>query len=213
MSPTSIPTSSSITTHIPYDPAAIESVATRPQKKIEIVEPDPAWPAHFGLLESRIKAALSPSTLVYIQHVGSTSVPGLPAKAVIDIDIIVRDPIDEESYVAALEKAGLKFLFRERNWHEHRFFHNEEPYANVHVFGEDCPEAVRHRLFRDWLRDPEHDKDRELYAAVKRDSARKSREAGETVQEYNDRKEPVIREILRKIYEAHGLLGDSTENP
>ncbi|KAL4881956.1 grpb/dephospho-CoA kinase [Aspergillus karnatakaensis] len=201
-----------ITIHIPYDPAAIETVATRPKKRIEIVEPDPTWPYSYSILESRITAALPPTTLLYVQHVGSTSVPGLPAKAVIDIDIVVRDPTDEESYVPVLEKAGFQFLFRERKWHEHRFFSCDKPYANVHLFGEDSPEVVRHRLFRDWLRDPEHGDDREAYAEMKRRAAKESRERGEDVMQYNDRKEPVIREILRKVYKAHGLLKEDEEN-
>ncbi|KAL4999734.1 grpb/dephospho-CoA kinase [Aspergillus recurvatus] len=198
-----------ITHHIPYNPADVETVTKRPQKRIEIVEPDPAWPAAFAVIEARIKDALHQGSLLYIQHVGSTSVPNLPAKAVIDVDVVVIDPTAEETYVPALENAGFQFLFREPKWYEHRMFGCDEPYANVHVFGPDSPELVRHRLFRDWLRDPKHEADRELYANMKRQAADESRNAGETVMEYNDRKEPVIREILRKVYEAHGLLGDN----
>lgn len=198
-----------ITHHIPFNPADVQIVSKRPQKRIEIVEPDPAWPAAFAVIEARIKAALPQGNLLYIQHVGSTSVPDLPAKAVIDVDVVVVDPTAEESYVPALENAGFQFLLREPKWHEHRLFGCDEPYANIHVFAPDSPELVRHRLFRDWLRDPMHEADRELYASVKRQAAAESREAGETVMQYNERKEPVIREILRKVYEAHGLLGDN----
>ncbi|KAJ0424405.1 GrpB protein-domain-containing protein [Aspergillus carlsbadensis] len=205
-------TPSSIIHHIPYDPADAEIVATRPKKRIEIVEPDPTWPAAFARIKARIKVVL-PQDGLYIQHVGSTSVPGLPAKAVIDLDVVVPDPTAEEDYVPALESAGFQFLFRERKWHEHRFFHCEEPYANIHVFGPDSPEVVRHRLFRDWLRDPKNEGDKELYAEVKRQAAKASREADETVMEYNDRKEPVIREILKRVYKAHGLLGGSENGP
>ncbi|KAL3479142.1 grpb/dephospho-CoA kinase [Aspergillus californicus] len=199
-------TPNSITLHTPYDPD-VEFISKRPHKRIEIVESNPAWPAIFHTLEERIKAALPADNFLYIQHVGSTSVPGFPAKDVIDIDIVVPDPTNEESYAPALEKAGFQFILREPKWHEHRFFGCEEPSANIHVFGPDSPEVVRHRLLRDWLSDSRHESDRELYARVKRESARESREAGETVQEYNDRKEPVIRDILKRIYEAHGLLG------
>ncbi|KAL4990659.1 grpb/dephospho-CoA kinase [Aspergillus falconensis] len=195
-----------ITHHISYNAADVETVSKRPQKRIEIVEPDPAWPAAFAVIERRIKAALPQGSLLYIQHVGSTSVPNLPAKAIIDVDVVVVDPTAEETYAPALENAGFQFLFREPKWYEHRMFGCAEPYANVHVFGPESPELVRHRLFRDWLRDPKHEADRELYANVKRQAADESRNAGETVLEYNDRKEPVIREILRKVYEAHGLL-------
>ncbi|KAL4932200.1 GrpB family protein [Aspergillus undulatus] len=195
-----------ITQHIPYNPAAIEIIYKRPQKRIEIVEPDPSWPAAFATIEARIRAALPDNNLLYIQHVGSTSVPHLPAKSIIDVDVVVSDPALEQSYVPALEKAGFQFLLREPKWHQHRLFGCEQPYANIHVFGSSSPEVMRHRLFRDWLRDPEHQGDRELYAGVKRQAAREAREKGETVMGYNERKEPVIREILRKVYEAHGLL-------
>lgn len=207
---------STITTHISYDPAAYERISHRPNKKIEIVSPDPTWATSFSVLEERIKTAFaqsqSPTSLLYIQHVGSTSVPGLPAKAVIDLDVVVADPTAEETYVPALENAGLQFVLREPLWHQHRFFGCVEPYANVHVFGPDSPEVVRHRMFRDWLRDPKNEGDRELYASAKRKAAGESRERGESVQQYNDRKEPVIREILKRVYEAHGLLGNSTKD-
>ncbi|KAL4945397.1 hypothetical protein BDV06DRAFT_219364 [Aspergillus oleicola] len=204
-----------ITQYTPYDPADIEIISTRPQKVIEIVEADPTWPAAFLTLKAIIKTAFSNSNsdlLLYIQHVGSTSVPTLPAKAIIDIDVVVSDPSAEESYVPALEAAGFQFLHREPQWHQHRFFGCEVPhYANVHVFGPECPEVVRHRLFRDWLRDPKNERDRELYADAKRRAAGEARENEETVQGYNDRKKPVIREILKRIYQAYGLLGNSDE--
>ncbi|KAL4908266.1 hypothetical protein BDW74DRAFT_174953 [Aspergillus multicolor] len=200
------------TQYININTANVEIISKRPQKCIEIVEPDPTWPAAFAVLEARIKAAISQDNLVYIQHVGSTSVPNLPAKAVIDIDVVVADPTAEETYVAALEKAGFQFLLREPPWYEHRLFGCDDPYANVHVFGPDSPEVVRHGLFRDWLRDPKNEVDRELYANVKRQAASESRKVGETVNEYNERKEPVIREILKKVFEAHGLLGYDPTN-
>ncbi|BCS24480.1 GrpB family protein [Aspergillus puulaauensis] len=207
---------STITTHISYDPAAYERISHRPNKEIEIVSPDPTWATSFSVLEERIKTAFaqsqSPPSLLYIQHVGSTSVPGIPAKAVIDLDVVVADPTAEETYVPVLESAGLQFVLREPLWHQHRFFGCVEPYANVHVFGPDSPEVVRHRMFRDWLRDPKNEGDRELYASAKRKAAGESRERGESVQQYNDRKEPVIREILKRVYEAHGLLGKSTKD-
>ncbi|KAL4808311.1 grpb/dephospho-CoA kinase [Aspergillus unguis] len=197
---------SSIINPIPYYPDDVERVSRRSQKRIEIVDPDPNWPAAFGILEARIRSALPGDKLLYLEHVGSTSVPGLPAKDVIDIDVIVLDPTAEETYVPALESVGFQFLHREPKWHQHRFFGCREPYANLHVFGPDSPEVVRHRLFRDWLRDPEHAEDRKLYASVKKEAANKSQDEGETLQEYTDRKDPVIRGILRKIYEAHGFL-------
>src|SRR6201996_3790770 len=72
------------------------------QLKIAIVEPNPAWPQRFLDTKARIDAALG-STAVAILHYGSTSVPGLPAKDVIDVDLVVKDTNDEDSYVQALE--------------------------------------------------------------------------------------------------------------
>lgn len=173
-----------ITQHLPSDPAGFQRVSNRPDPKQQpmLVDPDPSWPAVFRALESRIRAALGDKALA-VRHVGSTSVPGLPAKPCIDVDVEVADPADEGAYVAALvgegwedqkvsgdggdgsgsglgtgmgpesgdRGAGLQFLLREPGWYEHRVFICHDPVANVHVFGPGCPEAVRHRLFRDWL--------------------------------------------------------------
>ncbi|KAF7181776.1 hypothetical protein CNMCM7691_001073 [Aspergillus felis] len=171
----------------------IEVISTRPPKPIEIVDYDPSWPTAFASIAQRIKSALGPKALT-INHVGSTSVPGLPAKAVIDVDLVVPDPTAEDDYVPALQAAGFQFLFREPNWYEHRFFWLAEPYANVHVFGPGAAELSRHQRFREWL--IAHQEDRELYVRAKREAARETRENGESVQEYNFRKESVIEEIM-----------------
>ncbi|KAI0422811.1 GrpB domain protein [Xylaria grammica] len=195
-----------VTTMVEVDEKDIEIIATRPQKPIKIVEYRPEWPAMFAEVEKRIRQALG-DRVVVIQHVGSTSVPGLAAKDVIDVDLAVADPADEESYVPDLQAAGFIFLLREPSWYQHRFFHLEEPYTNLHVFGSDSSEMVRHRLFRDWLR--EHEDDRERYAAVKREAAEVAAAAGENVQQYNNRKESGLRDILQRIFEAHGFSNPS----
>ena len=176
--------------------------AEPPPRPIEVVEPDPAWPAQFERFAARIGDALGDRALG-IEHVGSTSVPGLPAKPVIDIDVTVADPRDESTYVPDLEVAGFRLRVREPGWHEHRLFVVDNPRANVHVFGPDSPELVRHRLLRDWL--IAHPDDRDLYAAAKRDAAVASNNAGEDVIAYNQRKQPVIRELLDRTFRAHGL--------
>ncbi|KAI1827851.1 GrpB domain protein [Xylaria intraflava] len=196
-----------LTTLIPSDPKDAERIATRGQKPLEIVEYRPEWPAKFAEVERRIRQALG-DRAVLVQHVGSTSVPGLAAKDIIDIDVAVSDPSDEASYVPDLEAAGFKFLIREPKWYQHRLFHFETPYTNLHVFGADSPEVVRHRMFRDWLRD--HADDRDRYTAVKREAAAASRAAGEVTDQYNLRKEPVIMDILRRMFEAQGLLDRQT---
>ncbi|KAE8325740.1 grpb/dephospho-CoA kinase [Aspergillus sergii] len=186
-------------------PGVVEIISTRPQKLIEIVEPDPTWPELFAIIARRIADTLG-NRLLSIEHVGSTSVPGLPAKAVIDVDVVVADPTAEDSYVPALEAAGFQFLLREPGWYEHRLFGLNEPYANIHVFGPNSAEHVRHRLFRDWLRN--HEDDRQRYVDTKRQAAAASRLAGETVNEYTDRKQSVIHEILQKAFKEHGYLNE-----
>ncbi len=109
---------SEVTTMVEVDEKDIEIIATRPQKPLEIVDYRPEWPAMFAEVENRIRQALGNRAIV-VQHVGSTSVPGLAAKDVIDIDLAVADPADEESYVPDLQAAGFKLLFREPTWYQY----------------------------------------------------------------------------------------------
>src|SRR4051812_45485070 len=115
-----MPTGEEITRHFDDDPDAIEWVgADPPPRPIEVVEPDPVWPAQFEMLATRIRSALGDRALA-VEHVGSTSVPGLAAKPIIDIDMTVADPRDEPSYVPDLEAVGFRLLLREPGWHEQR---------------------------------------------------------------------------------------------
>jgi GrpB-like predicted nucleotidyltransferase (UPF0157 family) len=192
-----------ITRHFDYDSDGVEWIDTEPSRPIEIVDADSSWPSRFTELATRIRSALGALALD-VDHVGSTSVPGLAAKPIIDIDVTVSDPREEAAYVPALEASGFRLLVRERSWHEHRLFHADEPEANVHVFGPDCPEVIRHRMLREWL--TEHADDRQRYEDAKRASAAASTAAGETAMSYNQRKESVIREILDRMFRANGLL-------
>jgi GrpB-like predicted nucleotidyltransferase (UPF0157 family) len=170
---------------------------------IAVVESDPTWPSMFDELAGRIRRALGDRVL-QVEHVGSTSVPGLAAKPIIDIDLTVADSNDEEAYVGALEAIGFELRIRERTWHEHRLLALDDPKTNLHVWCPGSPEAIRHRIFRDWLR--EHPDERVLYAETKRSSADQSNAASEHVMRYNLRKQPVIRDILDRAFVAHGML-------
>ena len=174
--------------------------------EIEVVEYDEGWPADYDLVAARIRDALGDRVLE-IHHVGSTSVPGLPAKPVIDVDLVVADPADEPSYLPALRAAGFVHKIREPWWHEHRLVTWADPLAYVHIFGPDCPEVVRHRMFHDWL--VEHEDDRQRYADAKRAAAKEmnARPGGGTGMDYNRHKEPVVRDIYDRMFRAHGLLG------
>ena len=191
------------------DGSSTERVNHRKSRvKLVIVEPNPAWPQRFLDIKARIEIALG-STAVAIHHAGSTSVPNLPAKDIIDVDLVVKDVKDEDSYVEALERTGFVFLVREPAWHQHRYFVDEgdRPGAypiNLHVFGPDCPEVEKHRIFREWLlNSPE---DLQLYATVKRECAAASEAAGESMQDYTVRKDEVVREILDRAFRDLGYV-------
>ena len=179
-------------------------VGRRPAPEpIVIVEHDPAWPDRYDAVAEQIRAALGDAVLA-LDHVGSTAVPGLAAKSVIDVDLTVVDSADEAVYVPALEASGFLLAIREPHWHEHRAFKGDDPRVNLHVFSPDCPEAIRHLMFRDWLR--AHPDDVALYAEAKVVAAAESTAAGGLVMDYNQRKEAVILEIYARMFAAHGLL-------
>ena len=181
----------------PWVPGAAPGVG------IEVTEPDPAWPRQYDELAGLIGEALGWRVL-QLEHVGSTSVPGLAAKPVIDIDLTVADPEHEQAYVPALEVIGFRLVIREPWWYGHRALRADEPRSNLHVFGFDSPELVRHRIFRDWLRGNPDERDR--YAAAKRQAASAANAGGEHVMQYNARKQQVIREIYHRAFVAAGLL-------
>ena len=196
--------------HDDFDPDDVTVVTARTEPTLVIVDPDPGWPADFERLRSRLQDALGVRALS-IEHVGSTSVPGMAAKAVIDVDLVVADSAREDAYVDDLVRAGFPFLFREPGWHQHRMFGSENPYGNIHVFGPDSPELVRHVVFRDWLRT--HPADRDAYVTAKRDAAAaatsgEASAAGLTSATepagrlYNQRKQAVIRDILERAFAA-----------
>src|SRR6266516_3108295 len=157
---------------------------------ITLVEYDPAWTKLLVREATRIKAALGERAIV-VEHVGSTSVPGLIAKPIIDILLVVADSADEPSYVPALEAAGYVLRIREPDWHQHRLFKGPDTNINLHVFTQGSEEIQRTLLLRDWLRTNEAD--RELYARTKRSLARRK---WKYVQNYADAKSEVVKAIL-----------------
>jgi GrpB-like predicted nucleotidyltransferase (UPF0157 family) len=174
-----------------------------PSTDVSVVAHDPSWPAAYDRVEALISTALGRKALA-ITHVGSTSVPGLDAKPIIDVDLTVADNNDEDSYVPLLERHGFTLLLREYWWYGHRLLTHSEPRANVHIWSPDCPEAARHLIFRDWLR--AHPEDRARYLDAKRAAATDTRSAGGTTNDYNAHKQAVIREIYARAFAAQGLL-------
>jgi GrpB-like predicted nucleotidyltransferase (UPF0157 family) len=166
---------------------------TEPPKldgKIRLADYDPAWPGLFEREAARIRAALGDRVL-RLEHIGSTSVPGLAAKPVIDILLIVADPADEDAYVAPLERAGYRLIIREPGWHQHRLLKGPDTDINLHVHPPDSPEVERNLRFRDHLRaDPA---DRALYERTKRELAAQD---WTYTQQYADAKSDVVEAIL-----------------
>ena len=160
-------------------------------------DPDPGWPATFARDAADIGQALGPVALA-VDHVGSTSVPGLPAKPVIDVLLQVADSADETAYVPALAPLGYWLQIREPDWFEHRVLYRRTTRGsthdvNLHVLSPatGASEISRMLTFRDRLRS--HPEDRELYAAVKRELAARP---WRFVQDYADAKSEVVEEIL-----------------
>ena len=116
-----------------------------------------------------------------IEHGGSTSVPGLAAKPIIDLLLVVADSAEEDAYAPALEAAGYVLRIREPGWYEHRLFKGPDTDINLHVFSSGCPEIDRMLLFRDWLRSNAADRDLRKY-----------------VQNYADAKTVIIEEIIAR---------------
>ena len=160
--------------------------------RIQIDDYNPEWPRLFEREATRIRAALG-DQIVLLEHVGSTSVPGLAAKPRIDILLIVPNSADEPTYVPALEAAGYVLRIREPHWHEHRVFKGPDTDVNLHVFSPDSPEIERMLTFRDWLRGNAFD--RQLYERTKRELAQKD---WKYTQNYADAKTEVVEEILMR---------------
>jgi GrpB-like predicted nucleotidyltransferase (UPF0157 family) len=159
---------------------------------IQIVDYGSEWPQLYKREAERIQSALGNRVLL-IEHVGSTSVPGLAAKPKIDILLVVANSADEPSYVPALEAAGYVLRIREPDWDEHRMFKGPDTDINLHIFSSGCTEIDRMLLFRDWLRNNESD--RLLYERTKRELARIN---WKYTQNYADAKTTVVQEILAR---------------
>jgi GrpB-like predicted nucleotidyltransferase (UPF0157 family) len=159
---------------------------------VTLVEYDPEWPRAFAREESRIRGALGDRVLL-LEHCGSTSVPGLAAKPIIDMVFCARDSADEASYAPALEQAGYVLRIREPDWFEHRCFKGPDTNVNLHVFGSGCEEVERMLLFRDTLR--RDDAERALYERTKRELAART---WRYVQDYADAKSEVVAQIIAR---------------
>jgi GrpB-like predicted nucleotidyltransferase (UPF0157 family) len=172
-----------------------------PRLDVRVVPSSSDWPRQAEAVMTRIRKALG-SVAIGLEHVGSTAVPGLAAKPILDLDLRVANPDDEGSYLPQLEAAGFRLIVREPWWYAHRMLRGDHPAVNLHVYGPDSAESARQRLFRDWLR--EHPEDRDEYAAAKHAASAASAAAGEHVQQYNARKQAALREIYARLFADAG---------
>ena len=159
---------------------------------VHLADYDPAWPRLYEREAGRLRSTLGDRVRL-LEHVGSTSVPGLAAKPIIDIVLAVPDSSDEPAYVPEMEAAGYAVRIREPDWYEHRVFKGPDTNINLHTFTVGCPEIDRMTGFRDWLRT--HDDDRDLYEATKRDLIKRD---WKFVQNYADAKGEVVEAIASR---------------
>ena len=160
------------------------------KRQIKLLDYDTDWPMKFEAHAKRIAGALG-GTALQIEHVGSTSVPGLAAKPIIDILVVVPDSADESAYLPRLEAAGYVLRVREPDWNEHRMFRTPGRDVHVHVYSAGCPEIERVLTFRDRLRRNRDDRSR--YEQVKRELAAKE---WADMNAYADAKTEVIESII-----------------
>lgn len=159
---------------------------------VRLVQYNPDWPVLYAREEARIRAALG-DRVHQLEHIGSTSVPGLIAKPIIDMQLLVENAGDESTYAPDLIAAGYTLRIREPDWNEHRVFKGTDPDVNLHLFARGSSQARRHLAFRDRLRGS--DEDRDLYARTKQ---RLTEHDWTFVQNYADAKNDVVDEILSR---------------
>jgi GrpB-like predicted nucleotidyltransferase (UPF0157 family) len=164
--------------------------------RIVLADYDPAWPERYRREADRVRAALGDRALL-LEHVGSSSVPGLAAKPIVDMVLEVADSADERAWLPALEAAGYVLVIREPDWYQHRVLKGPDTEVNLHVFPRDCPEVQRMLAFRDHLR--ANRSDRELYERTKRELTERD---WKYVQNYADAKTAVVEEIVARARAA-----------
>jgi GrpB-like predicted nucleotidyltransferase (UPF0157 family) len=183
--------------HVPMTEAQIRAATVGDLQvhgaPVTLSEYDPEWPNLFHREATRIRDVLG-QRVVRLEHAGSTSVPGLAAKPIIDIVLVVADSADEAAYVPDMEAAAYVLRLREPDWFEHRLFKGPDTNVNVHVFSTGCVEIDRMLAFRDRLRTDVAD--RELYERTKRELARRE---WKYVQNYADAKSDVVGAILARV--------------
>ena len=168
---------------------SVELVGGLEKRELVIAESDPTWPETFAQHERRVRAALGAAALE-VEHVGSTSVPGLAAKPIIDILVIVEDITAEEEYLPPLLGAGYQLRVREPG---HRMVRTAALDVHIHILESGNPERDEYLLLRDHLR--RSSDDRALYERTKRELVRSD---WADMNDYAEAKTPVITQIKER---------------
>jgi GrpB-like predicted nucleotidyltransferase (UPF0157 family) len=163
-------------------------IGGRERRPIVLVPYDPTWPERFAAQRDRIHRALGPRALA-VEHIGSTAVPGLVAKPIVDVLVAVPD-VGDEPTTTALVAAGYVLRVREPG---HRMVRTPELDVHLHLWTQGDPEIDRHLRFRDRLRDSAED--RASYAQLKRALASRD---WDDMNAYAAAKAPLIVQILAR---------------
>ena len=172
-------------------------------RTIEIVPYDPRWPAIFAELSRVVAGALGPLALS-IEHVGSTSVPGLAAKPIVDMDVVIvsrsllPDVLRALAPLGYIHRGDLGIAGREAFAHERPDVPRDGsgrvwPAHHLYVCAQDNAELGRHLVFRDYLR--AHPESALAYGELKR---RLARQFPHDIEAYIEGKAAFVREILRR---------------
>ena len=175
------------------DVTSVEVVGGQPPLAIGLHDHDPAWAEAYLAHRRRIREAVGDAALA-VEHIGSTSVPGLAAKPIVDVVLVVADITAEEDHVERLVAAGYDLRVREPG---HRLVRTPARDVHVHVYEEGDPAVEAYLLLRDRLRSDAADRD--LYARTKRELMTRR---WETMDAYADAKTAVIRGILARARAA-----------
>jgi GrpB-like predicted nucleotidyltransferase (UPF0157 family) len=164
-------------------------IGGREPAAISVVGYDKRWPERFQKTAELVRRALGEKALS-VEHIGSTSVPGLAAKPIIDVLLTVNDVTDEAAYVPLLEAVGFVLRVREP---EHRMLRTPARDVHLHVYEPHRTEVRDYLDLRDWLRlTPD---DRKLYATTKR---RLAQQRWRDMNDYADAKTDVVLDILAR---------------
>lgn len=165
-------------------------------KRVTVVPYDPKWREEYEKIKSYFESALG-NSIIAIEHVGSTSVEGLAAKPIIDIDVVIENYSKFEEVKSLLENLGythegdLGIKGREA----FKYTEKKEFMAHhLYVCPKDSKELKRHIAFRDYLRT--HEEEREKYGEVKLEAAKSY---PTDIDGYIETKSPCIDDIYKKI--------------